>query len=292
MTRPLASLLALLFLAAGCSKKPSDPPPAGGGGTPAGGSTPNGSGGAAEVVETKWTAAALSAAHAKELVAGRSKFTGKTVEVSGEVLDVQGMGHALDEPTRVVLRGVPGKGEVVPDGIYFKFPDAQFNADPRLYQLTLGQKFTARGTIEFGTDLVLKDCAVLSVGPTTAVPTTLREIDKEVSADGKDFGRFKDRDVIVKATIGGSQGITKGGRGIDCEVQPPAGGKRQVTFRGSSFGEAHDKELAKLKVGDSVYLLARLEVPRFGVNPNIITFTGARLLKSLPEGVTLPDEKK
>jgi len=295
-SRLLAVLAVAIPLVVGCGGTPTtpaktDPPPV----PPSGRVTPTvpqpGKGTptvpqAEEPKELRVTAEPFTAEFEKNFRAAKDKYFGKTVEVTGAFDEFWDNNLGGEPEIKLGLRGTPTSGDPGFARLFCKITAKQFDADPRLRALARGQSVTLRGKVQDYRDVSLTDCTVVTFGPTTAVPTTLLEIEAEAGEKGDAVGKFKDRDVLVRATISKA---TWGGAGWKCTAVAPKGAKKDIDFTSARLGEEYSKELDALKAGDSVILLGHLDK---AFAEGRLQISGVRVLKAVPEGLKLPDEKK
>lgn len=307
MTR-LTSLVAVIALIAGCSKK-NDAPPKSGDGTPPA-SVP--AGGPAEAASGepayRVTGDVLGAELQKELRSAEKKYTGKVVEVSAPVEVLEKSPFAGGPECRLYLRGNPAgpDGGVAYHPIYCLLTSKQLADDPRLQYLNRGQSVTIRGKVR--SDLSLSDCTVVAVGPLTAIPTTLESLVAELGKEGldlsrgdrRDFGRFKDNGVLVRVTIAPTNAVTGTTEpeimgvtgGLRCNAVAPKGSGFRVEIQGRGsdlLSEKMKAELKGIKAGDSALFLAHVNT---SIGIRRIVLGDALLLKSVPEGLKLPEDPK
>lgn len=229
------------------------------------------------------TAESFSAQYEKDFAAAQRKYNGKTVELAGPAFAWQRSPFGNDPRCTLILQGV-ANGDL--EGFakaYCRFAEAKFDADPRLRALSRGQRVTLRGREQGLRDPSLADCEVISVAPSTAIPTTLAKLASE-TVPKKDLGRFKGRDVLVRAEVR----EVSVGASVEVNVARPEGVGAGFKFSSVPVTAAYAKELEAVKAGDTVLILAEPHK----VDASGIEFRHARTLKSVPAGLTLPDGKE
>jgi hypothetical protein len=248
--------------------------------TPEGGAKPG-------AVAFRGTADSFTAEFEKDEAAAKLKYHGETVEVTGPFHYLSPNPWAGEPEFAVQLRGVSKPGGAEFARVICKITDKLLMSDARLRSLARGQSVTIRGKLLSGADVGLTDCTVVAVGPSTAIPTTLEEIEAELGKKPGDLGRFKDRDVIVRVKIGPNH-PDFGPALMNCTVDSPPGAAMTFKFTGLRMGDAYDKELTELEFGSTAIFLAQIEKAEF----RRVTFLSTRLLKALPDGLKLPERKK
>lgn len=238
--------------------------------------------------EPRETAESFTSAFEKDYPAAVKKYAGSTVELTGEFVELHPNSWAGEPEMVIRLRGCADATDVGYARLNCKITNKQFESDPQVRSLSRGQNVTLRGKAQDNRDASVTSCTVLKVGPSTALPATLREIEEEVGKNPDTFGRFKGRDVVVRVTLGEPRFTPSVATFL---VAPPKGAKKAFTFEARRMGEEYDKELTALKSGQEVLFIARVTKP-FAPSPSTIELSGARLLKSLPEGVDLPGASK
>lgn len=239
--------------------------------------------------EYRETAEALTTAFDKNYAAACQKYADNTVEVTGAFDHVRTNTWAGEPEVVVCLRGHRESGS--PSGyarLNGKVTYKQFDIDPRLRSLARGQSVTLRGKAQNNRDASVTDCEVVAVGPSTAIPTTPREIEEEVNKNPGTFGRFKDRDVIVRVALGNPR-FTSSVAHFPLGAAP--GGERRFEIEAPRLGDAYDAEVGELKAKDEAIVVAKVAKPLGSADTGIV-LSEARFLKALPEGVKLPAATK
>ena len=289
-------VVSLLFVMTGCGQKNAastgTPDPKANPGLANPNTGPASKAGASDesVKEYRETADSLTSEFERDYISAIKKYNGKIVELTGPFVRLRPNSWE-GEPNWVLnLQGAPDRGDPGYANLNCKITDEQLDSDPRLLGLSRGQSITVRGKVQDNREVSITDCTVIKVGPSTAIPTTLQEIEAELDKNEKDFGRFKDRDVVMSVTIG-AEDLTFNATSMKCSVISPKGSKKVFRFDGYRLTAEYDKRAQSLKQGDKVLFLARLD-KSLAPQPWQISFSGTRILKSLPDGLKLPEEKK
>jgi hypothetical protein len=231
----------------------------------------------------------LAADYLKDQDAARAKYAGKKIEVTGRFDSYFKLFGPLDTgKVDLVLRGdKPHQKADEAEKVFCPFTGEQFKKDPRISALSRQQSVTVRGKAHDFTVTMLENCELVAVGPSTAIPTTLSEIESVLNTkDGPK--RFEGKDLLVRVTLKGAKPTANSF--VGWSVVAPMGSSKEFFLELPFANRACLEELLEPNPKDTIVVLA--ELPEPSPDTRAISLKETRLVKTIPADLKLPDEKK
>lgn len=189
---------------------------------------------------------------AKDEDAARKKYLDKPLEVIGfyqSQLSGEKGGH-------IFLTATPAtRGADVPT-LGFAIGPVGGRTDPRMRALSPGQPVTVRGKVHWFNVRAVDGAEIVSVGPSTAVPTTLAEVEEKLGKSGG-AEAFLDKDLFLRVTIAPTR---RDGELENFSAVVAPKGSRHRYLLDTPLGDGAAKAalaLAREKPGSNILVLAR-----------------------------------
>jgi hypothetical protein len=218
---------------------------------------------------------------AKDEDAARKKYLDKPLEVIGfyqSQLSGEKGGH-------IFLTATPTTRDADVPTLDFEMGPVGGRTDPRMRALSPGQPVTVRGKVHWVNVRAVDGAEIVSVGPSTAVPTTLAEIEEKLGKSGG-AEALLGKDRFLRVTIAPTR---RDGELENFSAVVAPKGSRHRYLLDTPLGDGAAKAalaLAREKPGSSILVLARATRQR-----DTIISLEVRPIDEAPPGLVLPGKE-